>query len=61
MESDKKLDRLESFLGRLNSKGVYITRGVYVISHFLLDGQSVWFFSHVVPSGRSAGNHSHSH
>lgn len=24
MESDKKLDKLENFLGRLNSKGVYI-------------------------------------
>ena len=23
MESDKKLDKLESFLGRLNSKGLY--------------------------------------
>lgn len=23
MESDKKLDKLESFLGRLNSKGMY--------------------------------------
>lgn len=30
MESDKKLDKLENFLGRLNSKGAYIT------SHFLL-------------------------
>lgn len=39
MESDKKLDKLESFLGRLNSKGVCFTRGVYVISHDLLDGQ----------------------
>lgn len=24
MESDKKLDKLESFLGRLNSKGLYL-------------------------------------
>lgn len=39
MESDKKLDKLESFLGRLNSKGVYPTRGVHVTSHYLLDGQ----------------------
>lgn len=25
MESDKKLDKLENFLGRLNSKGVYVS------------------------------------
>lgn len=24
MESDKKLDKLENFLGRLNSKGVFL-------------------------------------
>lgn len=37
MESDKKLDKLESFLGRLNSKGKYIhsdfdlSLGIYFI------------------------------
>lgn len=31
MESDKKLDKLESFLGRLNSKGKYI-RGDFDLS-----------------------------
>lgn len=31
MESDKKLDKLENFLGRLNSKGVYIPADSLII------------------------------
>lgn len=31
MESDKKLDKLESFLGRLNSKGVYFSADVITV------------------------------
>lgn len=31
MESDKKLDNLENFLGRLNSKGMDVLKSLYFV------------------------------
>lgn len=61
MESDKKLDKLESFLGRLNNKGMYAFRQIpplLRIDFIIVLGPnrvSLLF------SGRSAGNHHNSY
>lgn len=34
MESDKKLDKLENFLGRLNSKGVYVSADFKLLKRY---------------------------
>lgn len=57
MESDKKLDKLESFLGRLNSKGKYIrsdvdlSLGIYfILKAFLVPIPQKYQHSAVLPS-----------
>lgn len=57
MESDQKLDKLESFLGRLNSKGVCSSAADTLPAP---ESQRCFLLSSV-HSGRSAGNHPHGH